>query len=56
LVWVINLKKWRYYLRKDFISAYFASKANAMMPAARGAEAEVPVCIFVQPVGTSTVT
>ena len=27
-----------------------------MIPAARGADADVPVCIFVQPDGTSTVT
>lgn len=35
---------------------YLASKASAMIPAASGAEALVPVCERVQPFGTSTVT
>jgi hypothetical protein len=37
-------------------NTYFASNAKAIIPAASGAEAEVPVCILVHPVGTSTVT
>ncbi|KAF1770922.1 hypothetical protein GCK72_002746 [Caenorhabditis remanei] len=38
------------------VNSGFASRARAIIPAARGADADVPVCLSVHPPGTSTVT
>ena len=40
----------------NFIIAYFFSRANARIPAANGADADVPVCLSVQRLCKSVVT
>lgn len=50
----LALEQWK--INKElFYNTYFTSKARAIIPAARGADADVPVCLIVHSLCKSVV-